>query len=57
MDEIKKEEDDYKNYPLPKFYTFPSKDAKERILYNNFAKVNKEVDEMIESIQKQFKKT
>lgn len=56
MDEINEEENDYKNYPLPKFYSFPSKDAKERILYNNFAKVNSEVNDMIKTIQREFYK-
>ena len=32
MDEIKKEEADYANFPLPKFYVFESPDAKERML-------------------------
>ena len=36
MAEIKKEEQDYANYPLPKFYIFKSKEEKERILYKNF---------------------
>ena len=36
---------------LPKFYTFPSKDAKERILYNNFTRVDQEVRDMIREIQ------
>ena len=51
MDEIKKEEDDYKNYPIPKFYRFDSPEARERILYANFLKVNKEVKDMIAEIQ------
>ena len=53
MEEIKAEEADYKNYPLPRFYEFPSKDARERILYNNFTQVNRDVDKMIDEIQKQ----
>ncbi|MFA4182198.1 MULTISPECIES: type IV secretory system conjugative DNA transfer family protein [Bacteroidales] len=56
MDEIKKEEDDYVNYPLPKFYHFDSEDAKERILYDNFLKINKEVKDMIAEIQEFVKK-
>ena len=52
MDEIKAEEEDYKNYPLPKFYDFGSVDAKERILYNNFNKIDQEVKDMINDIQK-----
>ena len=35
---------------IPKFYTFPSKDAKERILYQNFVSVNADVKEMIKTI-------
>ena len=54
MDEIKAEEEDYKNYPLPKFYNFGSADAKERILYNNYNKIDKEVKDMIDDILKQF---
>ena len=49
MANIKKEESEY--MPLPKFYTFPSKDAKERILYNNFTRVDQEVRDMIREIQ------
>ena len=57
MKAIKAEEADYKNYPLPKFYTFPSRDAKERILYKNFEKVNKDVDDMIKTIMSEIVKT
>ena len=46
------EEKDYAKYPLPKFYKFPSVEAKERILYANFLKINKEVKDMISEIQK-----
>ena len=49
MADINKEESEY--MPLPKFYTFPSKDAKERILYNNFTRVDQEVRDMIREIQ------
>ena len=49
MADIKEEESEY--IPLPKFYTFPSKDAKERILYNNFTRVDQEVRDMIREIQ------
>lgn len=56
MDDIKKEEADYKNYPLPKFYDFGTVDAKERILYKNFDRINQEVSEMITQIQKEFPK-
>lgn len=57
MKAIKAEEADYKNYPLPKFYTFPSRDAKERILYKNFEKVNKDVDDMIRTVTSEIVKT
>ena len=56
MDEIKKEEADYKNYPLPVFYQFESEEAKERILYDNFLKINKEVKDMIIEVQQFSKK-
>lgn len=48
MEEIKKEEDGY--VPLPKFYTFPSKEERERILYRNFVKVGQDVKEMIKDV-------
>lgn len=50
MKEIAKEEADYEHYKIPKFYTFPSKDAKERILYQNFVSVNADVKEMTKTI-------
>ena len=56
MDEIKSEEADYGNYPLPKFYDFGSVDAKERILYNNFNRIDQEVKDMIKRIQTEFHK-
>ena len=52
MKKIAEEEADYKNYQIPKFYTFPSKDAKERILYQNFVSVNLDVKNMIDEITK-----
>ena len=52
MTEISAEEADYKNYEIPKFYNFPSKDAKERILYKNFVRVNQDVKDMINEISK-----
>ena len=52
MKEIQAEEADYKNFKLPKFYKFPSKDAKERILYQNFCQVNLDVKNMIDEINK-----
>ncbi len=50
MEEIKKEEADYKNYEIPKFYSFKTQDEKERILYANFIKVGQEVKNMVNSI-------
>ena len=52
MKKIADEEANYKNYQIPKFYTFPSKDAKERILYQNFVSVNLDVKNMIDEITK-----
>ena len=52
MKEIQKEEADYENYQIPKFYSFPSVDAKERILYQNFVSVNLDVKIMIDEINK-----
>lgn len=48
MEEIRKEEAGY--VPLPKFYTFKSKEERERILYKNFVQVGQEVKEMIEDV-------
>lgn len=48
MTEIKKEEAAY--VPLPKFYTFKSRDERERILYKNFVQVGQDVKEMIADI-------
>lgn len=48
--EIKKEEAGY--IPLPKFYSFKSRDERERILYKNFVQVGEDVKEMIQEIQK-----
>ena len=50
MAEIKKEEDGY--VPLPKFYTFKSRDERERILYKNFVQVGEDVKAMIRTIQR-----
>ena len=47
---------DCQEYPLPKFYNFPSVEARERILYANFLKVNLEVKDMISEIQEFYKK-
>ena len=56
MAEIAKEEKAYAQYPLPKFYNFPSVEARERILYANFLKINQEVKDMIAEIQEFYKK-
>ena len=56
MAELKAEEDDYANYPLPKPYKFESKDARERILYANYNRVDEDVKEMIKTIQGTNKK-
>ena len=44
MKEIAEEEKKYTDQP--NFYTFPSKEAKEHILYENFVQFNREVDQM-----------
>lgn len=56
MKKIKEEEADYKNYPIPKYYEFDSTDARERVLYANFERINQEVKEMVGKIQKEFVK-
>ncbi len=56
MKAIAAEEADYKNYPLPMPYKFKSKDARERILYANFYRINREVKEMIVEIQQEYVK-
>ena len=56
MAEIKAEEEDYKNYPLPICYKFGTKEDRERALYEIYNRVNKDVDDMIEEIKKQFVK-
>ena len=48
MTEIKKEEAAYA--PLPKFYSFKSRDERERILYKNFVQVGQDVKAMIADI-------
>lgn len=52
MKVIGAEEADYKNYPIPKFYSFPSRDAKERILYQNFVNVNLDIKTMVDEVTK-----
>jgi len=47
MAAIQKEEADYGNYPIPKFYHFGSIDERERILYKNFVQVGEDVKSMI----------
>lgn len=56
MDEIKAEEADYKNHPLPVFYNFGTKENRERCLYEIYNNVNKDVDNMVQAILKQFYK-
>jgi Holliday junction resolvase RusA-like endonuclease len=56
MAEIKAEEEDYANYPLPIAYDFKSIDARERILYRNYNSVKKDVDDLIKAVQTEFKK-
>ena len=48
MKAIKAEEAGY--VPLPKFYTFKSRDERERILYKNFVQVGEDVKSMIKTI-------
>ena len=48
MKDIQKEESEY--VPLPKFYTFKSRDARERILYQNFVQVGEDVKAMIKDV-------
>lgn len=57
MKELKHEEEEYPKYPLPVFYKFESKDARERILYSNYSKVNQDVKDMISRIVKPEKTT
>ena len=54
MKKLNEEEADYPNYPIPKYYEFESTDARERVLYANFERINQEVKEMIGKIQKEF---
>lgn len=51
MDEIKKEKAEYKKYPIPKAYNFGSPEEKERILFENFVRVNQDIKDMIKEIQ------
>ncbi len=52
MKEIAAEEAAYQ--PLPKFYTFGSRDEKERVLYKNFIRVGIEVKSMIAEVQRKY---
>lgn len=52
MDELKKEEDSY--VPLPKFYEFESREAREQVLKNNYDRIKAEVKKMIKDIQKYY---
>ena len=56
MAEIKAEEEDYANYPLPIAYDFKSVDARERILYVNYNRVKADVDSLILEVEQEFKK-
>ena len=56
MSEIKAEEEEYYKYPIPKFYNFPSPEARERILYQNFLQVNQDVKDMIKEVLQYAKK-
>ena len=56
MAEIKAEEEDYANYPLPIAYDFKSVDARERILYMNYNRVKADVDSLILEVEQEFKK-
>ena len=54
MEEIKKEEKEYRE--LPKFYNFKSRDERERILYANFNQVTLDVKQMVDDLQRFFKR-
>ena len=53
MAELKKEEEDYANYPLPIAYDFKSVDARERILYMNYNRVKADVDALIKEVEQE----
>ena len=53
MAELKKEEEDYVNYPLPIAYDFKSVDARERILYMNYNRVKADVDALIKEVEQE----
>ena len=50
--EVEKEKEEYGYVALPKFYTFKSRDERERILYKNFVQVGEDVKSMINTIQR-----
>ena len=50
MADIKKEEEGY--VALPKFYTFKSRDERERILYKRFVQVGEDVKSMMNTVQR-----
>ena len=52
MKEIKREEDDYKNYPLPKFHNLGSPSERDAILYENYNRVDQDVREMVDTVTK-----
>ena len=57
LSEEKKKRIRKETYIFPKFYKFDSIDARERVLYDNYNRVNKDVDDMIKEIQMEFPKT
>ena len=54
MEKIKQEESEYQE--LPKFYNFKSRDERERILYANFNQVTLDVKQMVDDLQRFFKR-
>lgn len=56
MAEIKKKEQGYANYPLPKAYVFKSKEEKKPILYKNFLTVGQDAKIMIVDVQRKQKR-
>ena len=54
MNEIKKEEDNYLKMPI--YYSFKNKkgeDKKNDVLISNYRRINKEVDLIIEEVEKE----
>ena len=49
MEAIKKEESQYVH--LPKFYSWPSREARGKHLYDNFLAVNADIKELIREVQ------